>query len=170
MKPIEFNVLRMILLMTANYSFCEAFEKEGFTGDISELQGAYNVGNGKINHKAELVLRKIYKEHIVNGSEEDINEYNNIILPPEIKFISRLVIARILESSLPKGVAEILEGREDYVATEDNDKLYGTEALEDAIIECDVITFNRSKEVLAFLEALNLKMSIEGVSYIQIIK
>ena len=81
MKPLEFNVLRMILLMTQEYSFCEAFEQEGFSPDVSQLQNSYDAGGGKINHKAEQALRRIYKNHIVNGFEAEILEYNSIVLP-----------------------------------------------------------------------------------------
>jgi len=81
MKPLEFNVLRMILLMTQEYSFCEAFEQEGFSSDVSQLQNAYDAGGGKINHKAEQALRRVYKNHIVNGFEAEIFEYNSIVLP-----------------------------------------------------------------------------------------
>jgi len=81
MKPLEFNVLRMILLMTQEYSFCEAFEQEGFSPDVSQLQNSYDAGGGKINHKAEQALRRVYTYHIVNGFEAEILKYNSIVLP-----------------------------------------------------------------------------------------
>lgn len=172
MKKLEFNTLRMIILMTQDYSLCEAFEKEGFNPDVSELRNAYDAGNGNINHKAKNALKFIYREHIVNGDENDIKAYNDITLPPTIEFNDILKVAQIIESTLPKGVVTILAGREDYRdATDNNDKLYGTDAIETAIIECEVGTEpDATQEDKDYLEALDKKMGANEISYIQLIK
>ena len=171
MKALEFNTLRMIILMTEDYSFCEAFEKEGFSPDASQLQDAYDAGGGKLNYKEVNALKYIYREFIVNGDENDIKQYNEIVMPPEIHFNDILVVAQVLESNLPKGVLEVLAGREEFKdATDNDDKLYGTSSFEDAIIECDAGVENHNKEVLDYLEALNKKMANENISYIQLIK
>ncbi|MHA1816815.1 MAG: hypothetical protein ACTSX1_12465 [Candidatus Heimdallarchaeaceae archaeon] len=172
MKALEFNVLRMIILMTQEYSFCEAFEQEGFSPDVSKLRNAYDAGDGKINHRAEMALKRVYKKHIAEGFEAEIIEYNAIVLPPTVEFNDTLKIAQIVESAMPKGVVKILAGREDYRdATDNNDKLYGTDAIETAIIECEVGTEpDAAQEDKDYLEALNNKMGVNEISYIQLIK
>ena len=172
MKKLEFNTLRMIILMTQDYSLCEAFEKEGFNPDVSQLRNAYDAGNGKINHKAENALKFIYREFVVNGDENDIKAYNDVTLPVEVAFNDTLKIAQIVESTLPKGVVKILAGREDYRdATDNDDKLYGTDAIETAIVECEVGTEpDAIQEDKDYLEALNNKMGVNEISYIQLIK
>ena len=172
MKALEFNILRMILLMTADYSFCEAFEKEGFNPDVSQLQNAYDASGGKINRKAARALKKVYKDHIFNGDEKDIKAYNEIVFPREVVFNDTLKVAQIVETTLPKGVIKILEGREDYKdSTDNNDKLYGAGAIEDAIIECEAgAEPYATQEDKDFLDVLNMKMGINEISYIQLIK
>jgi len=187
MKPLEFNVLRMILLMTANYSFCEAFEKEGFSPDVEQLRNTYDAF-GKVNHKAEHALKRIYKEHIAyeikKGStgvfkdsierevQKNVKAYNEIVLPPEVMISDTLKVAQILESNVPEGVIAILTGREDFADnTTNGDKLYGASAIEDAHIETiDGTEADAAQEDKDFLNELRIKMGAKDYSYIQLIK
>jgi len=89
-----------------------------------------------------------------------------------IEFNDTLKVAQIVESTMPKGVVKILAGREDYNdATTNGDKIYGTDAIESAIIECDEgIEKSATKEDVEYLEALDQKMGANEISYIQLIK
>lgn len=73
---MKFDLFKMIALMVHDYSFCEAFEKEGFNSDVSELINVIKC-TGKINHKAELALRRIFKNNIV-GDKETEKLYNSL--------------------------------------------------------------------------------------------
>lgn len=171
MKPLEFNVLRMILLMTAEYSFCEAFEKEGFSPDASLLRNTYDA-LGKINHKAEQALKRVYKEHIVEGFDEDIKKYNEIVLPPEIQINDVIKVAQIVEDTMPKRIVEVLSGREDFSDTTTNgDRVYGANSIEEAHLEVENGTEpNVSEEDKSYLNELRVKMGAKDFCYIQLIK
>ena len=168
MKALEFNVLRMILLMEIDYSFCEAFEKEGFSPDVEQLRNTYDAF-GKVNHKAEQALKRIYKELVVGDA---LKAYNEIVLPPEVMISDTLKIAQILESNVPEGVIAILTGREDFADnTTNGDKLYGASAIEDAHIETiDGTEADAAQEDKDFLNELRIKMGAKDYSYIQLIK
>lgn len=183
MKPLEFNVLRMIILMTQDYSFCEAFEKEGFNPDVNELRNVYDA-LGKINHKAEQALKRIYKEHIAyeikkgtekfftSEIEKNVKAYNEIVLPPVIEFSDKLIVAQILERNVPEEVIAILTGREDFADnTTNGDKLYGASSIEDAHLETiDGTEADASEESKTYLNELRIKMGAKDISYIQLIK
>jgi len=170
MKPLEFNILRMIILMTEDYSFCEAFEKEGFNPDASDLRDIYDA-MGKIHYKAELALKRIYKEWVI-GDKDAIKKYNEIVLPPVIEFSDTLIVAQLLENNVPNGVIAILAGREDFAdRTTNEDKLYGTNAIEEAHLEAeDGTEDDATQEDKDFLNELKVKMEALDYSYIQLIK
>lgn len=165
MKPLEFNLLRMITLMTQNYSFCESFEKEGFSADVSELQMAYDAGGGKINHKALLALKRIYKEHIVEGFDEDIKEYNEVVLPIEIKFDDELKVMQLMEEKIPNDVQKILEENASFVDT--------VKTLDESFISVGTIEDlkeHHSEEVNNYLNKLFLALNGADAGYLKIMK
>jgi len=171
MKALEFNVLRMIILMTEDYSFCESFEKEGFSPNVENLRNTFDA-LGKLNYKAEAALKRVYNIHVLNGFEKDIKKYNEIVMPPVIEFSDKLVVAQMLESSIPKGVVAILTGREDFADnTTNGDKLYGAGAIEDAHTETiDGTEADATQEERDYLNELRVMMGAKDISYIQIIK
>lgn len=165
MKALEFNTLRMITLMTKEYEFCEAFEKEGFSPDVSQLQMAYEAGGGKINHKAELALKRIYKEHIVEGYEEEIIKYNDVVMPIEIKFEEELKIVQLSQETIPDDIQWQLEKWASFKDSDSslNETLTSLGTIEEMIPNCK----ETAKE---YLTALVRAMNMADASYVQIVK
>ena len=164
MKALEFNILRMVALMIEEYSFCEAFEKEGFSADVGQLKVLAE--NDMVSHKAKLALKRIYNMHILNGFDEDIKKYNEVeVTEQKVFFEEQLKVVQLRQELIPDDIQNSLEEEASFKDTNNDIGEY--------IISLGTVHelySKASEEQAAFLLELYNRMNFADASYVQIVK